>query len=336
MEKKKPLAPEAGPASRLALTRRSFLLWSAALGASGALPSAAAVGRPRLGFVGLGVRGFAVLGSTLALGERTEVVALCDREPEALRQAGRICVGCKPHIGTRPEALFANREVDAVVLAVPAVSQLSLAGEACKAGKDVLLLRPLPFAAAPLRELAAIANANGRRVEICRQRIANLGPTSAAALVSDATGEPEVDAVIVESRLTLPAPLPIEDLLSQLVDEVELGFTLLGPTELERRFELGGTSPQRNVLADYQLHFESRGLEHRRSLTIKILARSGEDGGSSRILLAGRRGRAESLFQANPVGASQDLELFTGSAAGAGFDPGTYARIVDLLSTTSV
>src|SRR3954454_7313013 len=128
-------------------TRRDFLCWSAALGASAALPLAwmeAPEAPVRLGFVGLGSRGRQVLASCLQL-PGAEVKALCDLRDDALRPA-LAEAGLTTHLATREASrLFQERSVDAVVLAVPAAAQPELAAAACAAGKDVFLLRPLPL-----------------------------------------------------------------------------------------------------------------------------------------------------------------------------------------------
>lgn len=318
------------PKSSLPLTRRSFLLWSAALGATTALPGAANASRLRLGFIGLGGRGSAALVSAITMSERADIVALCDIAPKTLSQACRLCGERAPRLSTRADVLLASPDLDAVVLATPTELQLPLAQAACEAGKDILLLRPLPFKAAPLRELAENVTKNGRRVDVCRERLAVLAPASASALA--ALSPDQIEAIDLHAQFELPAPLPLQELLSQLVDEVEFGLSLLGGTPVIRRFELGGTFSRPGTFADYQLHLESRSQNAIRSLTLKLLARPGHSAvKASQMMLAGNRGRVNLGWRPTPSGNLPDLELFTSPFPAAALGLGSYAQIVDLL-----
>src|SRR5437016_3937496 len=84
-----------------------------------------------------------------------ELVAVCDPDPAALERAGRLAPGARRY-GSLDEVL-GDREVQAVVLATPAVAHAAQAMAALAAGKHVLVEKPLalnPDDAAALAQLA--------------------------------------------------------------------------------------------------------------------------------------------------------------------------------------
>src|SRR5207249_2644530 len=84
-----------------------------------------------------------------------ELVAVCDPDAAALERAGRLAPGARRY-GSLDEVL-GDREVQAVVLATPAVAHAAQAMAALAAGKHVLVEKPLalnPDDAAALAQLA--------------------------------------------------------------------------------------------------------------------------------------------------------------------------------------
>jgi len=94
----------------------------------------------RVGVIGYGywgpnlVRNFSELSTA-------RVVAVCERRPERLALAGRRCPGAR--LETDPAVLFADADVDAVVIATPVEYHYELAMQAMRAGKHVLVEKPM-------------------------------------------------------------------------------------------------------------------------------------------------------------------------------------------------
>jgi len=90
-----------------------------------------------------------------AFSRLSELVAICDPDPEALKRASALAPQAR-RVASLDEVL-ADREVEAVVLATPAVAHAAQAMAALAAGKHVLVEKPLslnPDDAAALAQLA--------------------------------------------------------------------------------------------------------------------------------------------------------------------------------------
>jgi predicted dehydrogenase len=84
-----------------------------------------------------------------------ELVAVCDPDPARLEQAARLAPGTRRHASL--DDLLADGEVEAVVLATPAVAHAAQAMAALAAGKHVFVEKPLalnPDDASALAQLA--------------------------------------------------------------------------------------------------------------------------------------------------------------------------------------
>ncbi len=90
----------------------------------------------------------------------SRVVAVVDREAGRREQVGRRF----PHIETTAEtaAVFANPEVEAVVVATPTSTHHAIVKAALTAGKHVLVEKPITTRAAEADELTALAASKGR------------------------------------------------------------------------------------------------------------------------------------------------------------------------------
>ena len=93
----------------------------------------------------VGLVGYGYWGPNLARNfeecEGTRLASVCDRRPERLRAAARRYPGAK--LTSNPEALLRASEVDAVAIATPVSTHYELALRALRAGKHVLLEKPL-------------------------------------------------------------------------------------------------------------------------------------------------------------------------------------------------
>jgi len=144
------------------ISRRRFLLRSVEGVALVALPPAkvalAPAHRPlRLGILGLGRRGSALLAACESSNVR--VVALCDREPTALRQAA----GFVPNVRQFSAApkMLQEDTVDGLAIGIP--EGLDWAARALESGRHVLLVPPV--ACSPTKALGLARIAAARRVQ---------------------------------------------------------------------------------------------------------------------------------------------------------------------------
>ena len=95
--------------------------------------------------MGIGVIGYGYWGPNLVRNFVSDtgarVVAVCDRAPQRLAEVGRLY----PAVATttEPQDLFRNRDVDAIAIATPVATHFDLALEALRAGKHVLVEKPI-------------------------------------------------------------------------------------------------------------------------------------------------------------------------------------------------
>lgn len=317
--------------SSLLLNRREFLLWTGALGASVALPLGWMEAEPvRLGFVGLGERGLQSLTTCSRL-PGAKVVALCDRKAGALRSAVAR-PGASAELATaEARHLFEAPSVDAVVLAAAKDSQLGLASAALAAGKDVFLLRPLPFDTHAWKRVSKEAVRHGRQVQVARRTAFALGPGEANGLLSK---DGALAGVEVEARFQSPERPGSRALLGELLDEIDFAQAALGG-RVERVVPVGGAGILPGRWIDQRVHFETvNEAGGRRWLGITLIATRGPAAKASHILVRGDRGTAGLLGSPLPAGHPHDLELFLGAVrkrdVGAGL---SLSRLVELTET---
>ena len=167
-------------------TRRDFTKTLAVAGAATALGQSRVLGaneRIRLGFVGLGNRGDQVLDAFLAHKD-ADVVAICDLYQPYLDFAAK-------KIGTQPKQfkdyrrLLELKDVDAVVINTPDHWHALQMIEACAAGKDVYVEKPLSLRLAEGRAMANAARKYQRVVQVGIHRRSVPFCQEAAALVRD-------------------------------------------------------------------------------------------------------------------------------------------------------
>ncbi|MBX7074458.1 MAG: Gfo/Idh/MocA family oxidoreductase [Pirellulales bacterium] len=151
------------------ISRRAFTASAAALGALATTARAADSDRKiRMGFVGLGNRGDQVLSAFLPQPD-AEIVALCDvYEPYAL--AAQSKAGGKPRIYRDYRELLAQSDVDAVVIATPDHWHALQFIDACRAGKDVYVEKPLSLTIAEGQRMVEVAEETKRVTLMGTQR----------------------------------------------------------------------------------------------------------------------------------------------------------------------
>lgn len=155
-----------------AVTRRSFVRQSATAAAvtasvTTALSANRVLGaneRIRLGFIGLGNRGDQVLDAFLAQPD-AQVVALCDLYPPYLDFAASKIPGT-PRTYRDYRQLLDAKDLDAVVISTPDHWHERQLTEACAAGKDVYVEKPMSLRVAEGRRMVQAADSHQRVVQV--------------------------------------------------------------------------------------------------------------------------------------------------------------------------
>src|SRR5579864_926108 len=127
-------------------TRRDFSKTLILAGAGTALSAARAAGsndRVRLGFIGLGNRGDQVLDAFLKHPD-AEVAAICDLSEAYMDHASQKA-GSSPRRFKDYRQLLDQKDLDAVVIATPDHWHALQTIQACQAGKDVYVEKPLSW-----------------------------------------------------------------------------------------------------------------------------------------------------------------------------------------------
>jgi predicted dehydrogenase len=114
--------------------------------------------------ISVGVAGLGYWGPNLVrnfnASSRTELAWLCDTDPDRVEGIGRQYLGARRSAAF--EELLADPRLDAVAIATPVPTHHLLAKAALRAGKHVLVEKPLATSAAEAAELVALARAVDR------------------------------------------------------------------------------------------------------------------------------------------------------------------------------
>jgi len=145
-------------------TRREFLQ-SAAVGlAVSGLAKAAPSDRIRVGFIGLGGQGTDRLNGFLRQPD-VEAVAVCDLDQKHLDRAAGIVEkarGAKPQMFRDFRKVLERKDIDAVMIATPDHWHALPTVQACQAGKDVFVEKPLSYSIGEGRAMADAAKRYSR------------------------------------------------------------------------------------------------------------------------------------------------------------------------------
>ena len=154
--------------------RRAFLAAATATAAASRL-SAADGGDIRVGFIGVGNRGTALLRNLLDT-KSAQVVAVCDISPDNAKRAATLVTGA----GQKDPAAFddwkkmlEHKGVDAVVSALPCDLHAACYLDVIAAGKDLYGEKPMCLTPADCEKVVAAANASKQVVQIGFQRRAD-------------------------------------------------------------------------------------------------------------------------------------------------------------------
>jgi len=109
----------------------------------------------------IGIIGFGYWGPNLARNfsvcPLTEVAAICDIDPQRLKEAGRVFDTA--HLTTSLEEVL-TLDIDAVVIATPVSTHFDVAQYCLRSGRHVLIEKPLAASVAQAEALVALAKAN--------------------------------------------------------------------------------------------------------------------------------------------------------------------------------
>lgn len=215
-------------------SRREFLQTSS--GVAGALAAAntvlldpqplAASPRPipasdrvRFGIIGVGMQGSGLLATSIKL-PGVECAAACDLY-DGRQTLAREIVDAGLPTTRRYQEVLENKDIDAIIAAVPDHWHKQIVGDAVSAGKDIYCEKPMSHTAAEGFEMAAAQARTGRIVQIGSQRVSSAIYAKAKELIAEgAIG----DLCLVEGTLGRNDPTgaweypPPTDLSPQTLD----------------------------------------------------------------------------------------------------------------------
>jgi predicted dehydrogenase len=195
------------------------------------------------------------------------------------------------------------------VLAASQDKQFELTAAACAAGKDVFLLRPLPFHSPALKDVVQEAARQGRQVQIARETAFALEAGSAIGLAA-ASGA-GITGAEIEAWFQTPEPPDGKPLFNDLLDEVDFAQAVVGGL-VERSVTVGGPAILPGCWIDRRLHFkitDQQGIE--KWMSINLIATHGSAAlKATRTILRGDRGTAELAGLPLPAGNRMDLSAF--------------------------
>lgn len=152
----------------IANSTRAMLGAGAALSAAGWNSVLGANDRVRLGVIGTGSRGQGVMGAFQKQPE-VDVVSLCDCYDKHLNQALEK-TGSKAKTYADYRALLDSKEVDAVLIATPDHWHARMGIDACQAGKDVYIEKPLTYTIEEGHDIIKAVRAGNRVFQVGLQQ----------------------------------------------------------------------------------------------------------------------------------------------------------------------
>lgn len=170
------------------LTRREFTWTAMATGAGVAAQSRAGVlganERLQVGIIGEGNRGREIHAALKHLKKDADIVAVCDvYEPYV--KAAKDDLDGKPATYKDYRKLLEDKNVDAVVVATPDHWHALQFVDACRAGKDVYVEKPLSLTVAEGRKMVQVANETQRICQVGTHRRSSTMYGEACKIVRD-------------------------------------------------------------------------------------------------------------------------------------------------------
>ena len=153
------------------VSRRTFVKTTAAVAAGTALASSSAIGandRIRMAFIGVGNRGNDLMAAAASQRD-VQVVALCDvYEPVLKERADQL--GGNVDVYRDFRQVLDRNDIDAVAIATPDHWHAIQTVDACDAGKDVFVEKPLSITIHEGRRMVEAARRNQRVVQVGTHR----------------------------------------------------------------------------------------------------------------------------------------------------------------------
>lgn len=146
------------------MTTRRSLAKAAALTALSYKRVLGANERVRLGFIGVGNRGTSLLRASKEYADQ-QVAAVCDIRRDYMVNASRIA-GTSPALVEDYRNLISRSDIDAVIIATPDHWHALMMIDACRAGKDVYVEKPLSLTVHEGRRMVETAHQTNRVVQV--------------------------------------------------------------------------------------------------------------------------------------------------------------------------
>ena len=189
------------------INRRMFTKAGAAAAATWTALSSARVhganGRIRLGFIGVANRGSQLIRS-FARHDDAQAVAVCDVHKPTL-EASRERIGAETAACGDFRRLLERKDVDAVVIASPDHWHAIMTIDACKAGKDVYVEKPLSITIYEGRKMVEAARRHDRVVQVGTHRRSS----KLYAQVADLIAEDGIGKVTISKAFHLSNMYPL-------------------------------------------------------------------------------------------------------------------------------
>ena len=146
------------------MTSRRTLAKTAAFAALSYRRIRGANDRVRLGFIGVGNRGTSLLRAAKEYADQ-QIVAVCDIRRDYLENAAQVAA-TSPELFGDYRQLIARSDIDAVVIATPDHWHALMMIDACSAGKDVYVEKPLSLTIHEGRRMVETARRTKRVVQV--------------------------------------------------------------------------------------------------------------------------------------------------------------------------
>ena len=170
------------------LTRREFSAGLLAAGTVAAVQRSTsgvlgANERVRLGIIGVGNRGDQLLNA-FKMHDDAQITAICDVYDPYLEFCAHK-IGGQPFVTKDYRRLLDRNDIDAVIIATPDHWHALQFVDACRAGKDVFVEKPLSLVVAEGRKMVEVAQETGRITQMGVQRRSSALCRKAAELVAE-------------------------------------------------------------------------------------------------------------------------------------------------------
>lgn len=162
------------------ISRRQII--GAGLGVISASAAGAQTASVNVGVIGVGLRSGAHLNALKQLQGESKVAALCDLESARMQKVAQ-ALPSKPEMYTDYRELLKDKNVGAVVIVTPGYLHHEMALAALRAGKDVMLEKPLAMNYQEATDIIRASRKSGRVVCVGMQRRYSRGDTEIRRMV---------------------------------------------------------------------------------------------------------------------------------------------------------